>query len=365
MANPEHLKILKQGVEVWNKWREESAQQVKPDLRGANFGILKLSGYDLSDADLSYSVYTKGTLLSCKLVNANFFHANFRETVATQSDFTHANLREADFSQVSASQTILDNANMEDANLFESNLIYSSLRNTHLLSTNFTGADLYGADLSGAVLGGTNLINVGLSEAKNLEDCEHYWYSFIDHRTITKSTTLPLVFLRGCGVPDSLIEYFPSLLNDPIQFYSCFISYSSKDQEFAERLHSDLQDNGVRCWYAPEDLRIGEKIRHGIDEAIRIHDKLLLILSENSIGSDWVEKEVETAFEQERQLKKTALFPIRLDESVMSTKQAWAADIRRTRQIGNFIDWKNHDSYKKSFERLLRDLKAGETYDES
>jgi hypothetical protein len=55
---------------------------------------------------------------------------------------------------------------------------------------------------------------------------------------------------------------------------------------------------------------------------------------------------------------RTILFPIRLDDTVMETDQAWAADIRRTRHIGDFRDWKNHDSYKKAFDRLLRDLKA-------
>ncbi|MCB2193126.1 MAG: hypothetical protein KQI62_16260 [Deltaproteobacteria bacterium] len=44
----------------------------------------------------------------------------------------------------------------------------------------------------------------------------------------------------------------------------------------------------------------------------------------------------------------------------MDTDKAWAADIRRTRHIGNFTEWKNHDSYKKNFDRLLRDLKASE-----
>jgi hypothetical protein len=43
------------------------------------------------------------------------------------------------------------------------------------------------------------------------------------------------------GLPDSLIEYLPSLLNEAIQFFSCFISYSSNDQEFADRLYADLQ----------------------------------------------------------------------------------------------------------------------------
>ena len=86
-----------------------------------------------------------------------------------------------------------------------------------------------------------------------------------------------------------MINYLPSLLNQPIQFYSCFISYSSKDQEFADRLHADLQNKGVRCWFAPHDMPIGAKIIDAIDEAIRLRDKVLLILSEHSVSSDWVE----------------------------------------------------------------------------
>jgi hypothetical protein len=93
-----------------------------------------------------------------------------------------------------------------------------------------------------------------------------------------QSGRLPEVFLRGCGLPDNWIEYLPSLLNEPVKFYSCFISYSSKDEEFAKRLHADLQNSGVRCWFAPEDMKIGDKIRPVIDESIRVYDKLLLIL---------------------------------------------------------------------------------------
>jgi hypothetical protein len=74
-----------------------------------------------------------------------------------------------------------------------------------------------------------------------------------------------------------------------------FISYSSKDEDFARRLRLDLKRKGVRCWFAPEDLKIGARIRPAIDEAIQKHDKLLLVLSEHSIDSPWVEQEVETA----------------------------------------------------------------------
>ena len=75
------------------------------------------------------------------------------------------------------------------------------------------------------------------------------------------------------------------------------------------------------------------------------------------IRGSWVEG-VEAALEKERKQNKLVLFPIRLDDTVMETDQAWAASLRRTRHIGDFRAWKDHDAYQKSFERLLRDLKA-------
>jgi hypothetical protein len=168
---------------------------------------------------------------------------------------------------------------------------------------------------------------------------------------------LSVVFLRGCGLPEALIEYLPSLLSRPIQFYSCFISYSTKDQDFANRLYADLQVNGVRCWFAPEDLKIGDRFRQRIDEAIRLHDKLLLIFSRHSVQSDWVREEVESCLEREQREKRTVLFPVRLDDAIMDTGEAWAASIRRQRHIGDFRGWKDHDAYSQVLERLLRDLR--------
>jgi TIR domain len=116
--------------------------------------------------------------------------------------------------------------------------------------------------------------------------------------TTLDSFPLPVAFLRGVGLPENLIEYLPSLLNEAIQHHSCFISYSSRDQAFAERLHADLQNNGVRCWFARHDMPIGAKIIDAIDEAIQQRDKVLLILSEAAIASDWVEGEVTSTAER-------------------------------------------------------------------
>jgi hypothetical protein len=52
-------------------------------------------------------------------------------------------------------------------------------------------------------------------------------------------------------------------------------------------LHADFQNNGVRCWFAPHDMPIGAKIIDAFDEALRQRDKVLLILSQDAIASDW------------------------------------------------------------------------------
>jgi hypothetical protein len=118
-----------------------------------------------------------------------------------------------------------------------------------------------------------------------------------------------------------------------------------------------LQNKGVRCWFAPHDLPIGAKTWDAIDEAIRLRDKLLVILSEASIASDWVEDEVTKAFAEERERNVTILFPIRLDDAVMTTSEAWARKFRDQRNVGDFRQWTEPAEYQKSLERLLRDLR--------
>lgn len=155
----------------------------------------------------------------------------------------------------------------------------------------------------------------------------------------------------------ALARLYMALANkNKTRTYKAFISYSSRDKEFAQLLYRDLQSEGVRCWFAPEDLKIGEKFRQRIDESIHAHDKLLLILSESSISSVWVEEEVETAMERERRENRLVLFPIRIDDAVMHSDRAWAASLRRQRHIGDFAAWKDQEAYRMAFTHLVRDL---------
>jgi hypothetical protein len=333
MANEKHLAILKKGVGVWNDWRRKRVDS-RPDLSGAD-----LSNIDLRSANLSRADLCEANLNGANLSGAKLFGAEF-----SGSNLSGARLTSADLNGVDLSEAVLNAADLTYA---------------LILHVDFIESILSGADLSHAHIGWSTFAGIALDNVKGLGSVRHAGPSTIGIDTLYKSAgNIPEKFLRGCGVPDDFIAFAHALMGKVIEFYSCFISYSSKNHDFVERLYADLQNKGVRCWFAPEDIKIGDKFRQRIDEAIRIQDKLLLILSEDSMASAWVEDEVEAALERERRENRLVLFPVRIDDAVEQSSTAWAASLRRMRHIGDFSKWKDHDAYSKAFERLLRDLKS-------
>ena len=87
-----------------------------------------------------------------------------------------------------------------------------------------------------------------------------------------------------------------------------FVQYT-KDEEFAKRLHSRLRDEHVRVWFAPEDLKGGGKLYEQIERAIQIPDRLLIVLSDQSLKSEWVMTEIRGARKRERAEKKAEALP--------------------------------------------------------
>lgn len=395
MADPELLKRLNQGVAKWNEWRKQNQWRELDEWREQKECMHpNLSGADLRNADLSDAI-----LLNANLSGANLSGAYLRDAdlsdVWREIDLTildlgndippsfvylrNANLSDADLNRADLNSVDLERANLNGAGLIDARLNHVSLRSAMLRGTHLSGADLShadlnhvdlsGADLSFSDLRGANLsgartsdtvfTNLDLRTVKGLAEINHEGPSHVELYTVRlPQDGSALHFLRGAGVPDEWIDFWRSTMMHPIQYYSCFISYSSKDEMLARRLYADLQASGVRCWFAPEDMKIGDKIRRRIDEAIHLQDKLLLLLSEHSIVSSWVEDEAEAALEKEQRQQREVLFPVRLDESVMQTTQAWTAKVRRTRHIGDFTRWTDPQAYQRAFERLLRDLKA-------
>ncbi len=358
MANQEHVDILKQGVEVWNQWRQEHLEIWRKERRDIR---PDLNGIDLHETNLR-----RFNFLACYFRNANLSGVDFRRSSFSRADFRQADLSGAILSGTDLSGADLRMANLTGAHLGRADLMGAKLSGAilveaELLGVNLNGVDLSGANLSRAKIDWTVFDQIDLSLVKGLETVNHAGPATLGIDTLYRSHgEIPEVFLRGAGIPDSLIPYIRSLVSSvkAIDFYSCFISYSSRDQIFAERLHADLQSKGVRCWFASEDLKIGDHYHQRIDESIRLYDKLILILSEYAVQSAWVEREVVAAREKEDHAQHPVLFPLRLDDAVMDTTRAWAADVRRRWHIGDFTRWKDHDAYQLAFERLLRDLKA-------
>lgn len=331
MADPNQLKILHQGVLAWNQWRKE------------NPGIQ----IDLSETRLAGELLQEANLSKVNLTWTNLDDADLRWADLSGANLTDANFRNAQLQGADLSNAILSNAVLCEAEL--------------------SRADLRGADLSKAAMRRTVLVDIDLSTTKGLETVEHDGPSSIGIDTIYRSQgKIPEGFLRGAGVPDSFITYMRALVSatSTAEFYSCFISYSTQDQVFAERLHADLQAKGIRCWFAPSDLKFGRKIHEQLDQAIRIHDKVLLILSSKSMNSEWVRIEIAKAREREIREKRPVLFPISLVPfEKLAQWKCWdehlgrdlAKDVREY-VIPDFANWKDSDSYHKTFSRLVKEL---------
>jgi uncharacterized protein YjbI with pentapeptide repeats len=378
----------------------------RANLSYANASLANLTGSDLRKADLSWADLTDAKLISTNLSEADLHEVNLRGADLSEANLSGANLAGADLTDASLAGanfmmanligTDFSRANLSGTNFYEADLSSASLIRANLTEANLSGAvltlavffraDLQKADIHKALLEETVWANVNLSEVKGLETCWHFGPSVLDYQTLAKSGPLPLAFLRGCGLLDWQIEAtklnFENLSNhevddivykiatlrygQPIQFYSVFISYSTKDQEFAERLHADLQNKGVRCWFAPHQIQGGKKIHEQIDEAIRLYDRLLLILSRDSMESEWVKTEIAKARKRETREKRRMLFPVRLVK--FETLRDWecfdadtgkdSAQEIREYFVPDFSKWKDHDSYQKAFDRLLKDLKA-------
>jgi hypothetical protein len=170
------------------------------------------------------------------------------------------------------------------------------------------------------------------------------------------------------SVPSStaVLEPIRELPTKPL---SCFISYSSHDEQFASMLYEALRDRNLQVWFAPAKLRPGDKLNEAIANGISASDRLLLVLSKESMKSVWVKEELRKArrIEEEQGVRK--LIPIRLvrfeeiQEWHSHEWQIWrigfgtdhAKDVKGY-FIPDFSQWQNPELFKEGLESLLNVL---------
>ncbi len=380
MANIKQMDIIKRGVDSWNSWRINNSH-VLPSLSDAGLHMAYLKKANLSKADLSDAGLRLADLIEANLKGADLYWANLSEANLRGADLRQTNLQganmtgsnllgtkmhSANLSQANLSRAVIYSSELNKANLHGADLSGADLRNTslkdaNLIGANFTGANLEGADFTNAIIGATLFGNVDLSNVKGLESLVHLGPSTIGIDTIYKSRgRVPVQFLKNGGVPGHLIDYIELFVDQNEKHFSCLISYTEKNEAFALKLYEDLQAHGIRCWLAAEKLRRRDR-KHGvISSAVNLHDKLIMVLSEDSINKVWAEKDHDKAIEKELRSRKKALIPISLDDAVKYSEKPWAVKMRRSRSMADFSMWEDSDVYQEMLSSLLQELTADE-----
>ncbi len=339
------------------------------------------------------------SLAGRNLCRATLVGANLDNMDMSDVDFSRADLRLCSMIDTNLTATSLESANLKGANLHGANLTFSdlgganlenaSLIASHLDGSNLTGAILKGAHLGGALLkdvytNGTNVRRARLHETAfilcyelhkmiGIDSIQHLRRSSIDRETLRASIhSLPDIFLQGCGYTQHEIDYLRSLyINSPIRFFSCFISHGEPDLPFAERLLADLRQQNVSCWHYKQDMRGGKDWEDQINRAIKVHDKLILICSRSSIYRKNVVAEILHAVNEERATSKQKLFPIMLDDHILSKEMlddeirhvkaglwpgVWVEEVKR-KHIPDFSGWDtDNKKYQTEFKKLLEAL---------
>jgi hypothetical protein len=378
MAIPQHLEVLKQGVPAWNKWRTDNVE-TEPDLAGSDLSKADLKGANLGETDLRWADLTWANLSGANLNRADLRRANLSRAIFNMANLSDANLSEtylsgADLSEADLNRAIFIRADLASVDLSNADCQRADFRWAYLIKARFTGANLSGANLIEANLTKAELKQSNfeeafvawscfgdndLSETIGLNAVKHFGPSTIGVDTIYRSKgNIPEEFLKGAGVPEHFISYTRYLNAKAFKHDSCFISFSGNDRTFVEKIGADFQREGIRCWYAPEEMKMGDAIRQQVDQLIRVQDKLLVVLSKFSVESQWIQEEVAAAIEEERNRNKTVLFPVRLDNGRMDAEKVWLKDLQKTHPIYDFTAWQSWETYFTQFSRLVNAIKA-------
>ncbi|MCP4248067.1 MAG: TIR domain-containing protein [bacterium] len=381
MDRDEAIKLLTgrtDGIAEWN--RRWVAGETIPNLhgvnlRGATLHDADLRGANLSDADLSDATLSGADLIGANLSGADLIGANLSGADLSDANLSGASLSGAHLSGADLSDANLSGADLSDANLSGADLSNANLSDARLSDAELSGAKLSHANLASAMLAHTTFASVNLSEAKNLDRAHVLLPCSIGVDTLVASQgRISDSFLRGCGLqPWQVLEaklYDPDLTpaqicdlqtrifmartTGPLLIGGVFISYSHADVAFVDKLYKSLQAKGVPVWLDRHDLVSGRLDRQIVD-AIRLNDIVLLVLSDSSVNSDWVDYELKAALKKEHAEHRDVLCPVALDAAWQhKTKDVLWHKVRE-RNVLDFSKWRT-DAYAKQFDKLLKGL---------
>lgn len=372
MAEGKHRAVLLEGVRNWNTWRAEHPD-IKPDLRGLNLreeefrgprgrfyfdfdtALADYDGFDFSNTNLKFA-----DLSFCRFKDADFTNALLQEAKCSNSDFSSCC-----FYSAKLNRTDFTDSKMDSASLEMSTLSQTILESVSLMRTDFSNSRLFRT-----VFGYVDMSQViGLSSARFQLRC------LVDLITVRLSETDRDIFLKGAGYPDWAIEVnrlaeptntdsnnadvgndlVQKRIGQPIQIADLFLSHSHGDSAAVDAIQDELNSRGIRSWRYTHDATSGPLERVVFDAmANRI---VLLVLSENSVESDWVEYEARLARQFAKDQRRNVLCPIALDNAWKTC--SWPERLRTQIEeytILDFSSWENRTSFHAEIDRLIAGL---------
>jgi hypothetical protein len=93
-----------------------------------------------------------------------------------------------------------------------------------------------------------------------------------------------------------------------------FLSHSSRDKPFIRQLATDLTANGITVWLDEQMIKVGESILERVGQGLAESDYFLIALSDNSVNSEWVKKELNEALLKEIEERKVRVLPLKLSD---------------------------------------------------
>lgn len=110
-----------------------------------------------------------------------------------------------------------------------------------------------------------------------------------------------------------------------------FISYSRNDAAFVDQLARKLVMRRHHIWLDRWEMNIGDSLITKIQGALTESDAILIILSKNSVASEWCKKELNSGLMRELEEKRVLVLPCIIDdcEIPLFLKEKMYADFRK------------------------------------
>jgi hypothetical protein len=333
MNSDEWRELVGRGADWWNDWRAHN-RNIRVDLRELRLNDEDLSRYDLCEANLRGANLRGAWLDHAQLQDADLREAHLTIAKLTGADLTGADLRGAQ----------LNNA---------------ILRGAKLLKVDFSGAILRGADFNGAVLGWTVFGYTDIHSALNLDSVRVESPISIGLDTMQLSRwRVPRKLLSNPKLHPDVIATVERWAGKAEVFYSCFLSHSSSDKEFAGKLYDDLRTDGVACWYSAEDLPPGAIWRDELRESLKSAERVLVLVTSYSLHSAGVLDEMNEVLKPGHATSQIVPLKLLDDQTWKTTDVPWVVAVRDSVQAVDFGD--SVKSYERRYLKLLEALKKPE-----